>query len=99
MDAWLASTPYQGGDWSSRRSVVARNATQAPAVGPPRIIAAPTNGRWNVKCPAPSADDTVRTEPSRPNNVHSRTPPVVPASAVPSSAELAIAGPIGTVTV
>ncbi len=57
IEAWLARTPYQGCDCSSRRSVVARIATHAPAVGPPRIIAAPTNGRWNVKWPAPSRRD------------------------------------------
>ena len=46
--AWFARIPYHGWVSSSRRSIVARNATQAPAVGPPRIIAAPTNGMWNV---------------------------------------------------
>ena len=60
---WLARMPYQGWDSSSRRSMEDRNATQAPAVGPPRIIAAPTNGRWKVIVDAAlGAQDAQRAE-------------------------------------
>ena len=45
---WLARAPYHGTSSSSRRSIVEMNATHAPAVGPPRTIAAATNGKWNV---------------------------------------------------
>jgi len=34
--------------YRTRRSMVDRKATQAPAVGPPRIMAAPMNGRCSV---------------------------------------------------
>ena len=63
--AWFARIPYQGWLSSSRRSMVDRNATHAPAVGPPRIMAAPMNGRWNVSDPPPATRRT-RSEPSRP---------------------------------
>jgi hypothetical protein len=56
MTAWFASVPYQGWDSISRRSIVERNATHAPAVGPPSTIAAPMNGRWKVRTlPLPGA--------------------------------------------
>jgi hypothetical protein len=81
--AWFERMPYQGWDSSSRRSIEDRNATHAPAVGPPRIIAAPTNGMWNVIVEPPGARRT-RIEPNRPNRSHSRRPPVGPARTVPA---------------
>ena len=98
MRGWRGSRTT-GRDASSRRSMVDRTATQAPAAGPPRTIAAPTNGRWNVKWNWWSRLVTERIDPSRPNMVHSRTPPVVPASAVPSRWTSAIPGRKGTTAV
>ena len=88
---WLARMPYHGWDSSSRRSMDDRNATQAPAVGPPRIIAAPTNGRWKVIVDPPWARRT-RSEPSRPNTSHRRRPPVGPESTVPGGKPGSMAG-------
>ena len=47
--AWLLSVPNQGTSRSSRSSMVAIAATQPPATGPPRAIAATMNGRWKVR--------------------------------------------------
>ncbi len=89
--AWLARIPYQGCVSSSRRSSVERNATQAPAVGPPSTMAAPTNGRWNVSEAPPGARRT-RSEPRIPYSSHSRRPPVGPPSTVPAGNPASMVG-------
>ena len=74
--AWLASMPYHGASRSSRRSNEAMNATQPPAIGPPRTIAATMNGRWNVRTPWPDGPRTTLSEPASPNTVQAAIPAI-----------------------
>ena len=95
---WLARVPYHGWDSSSRRSRVARNATQAPAVGPPSTIAAATNGKWNVQTAELPGIGMMRSDPMSPKATHSSSPPSGPTRLVPASPG-SMAGSSGTVAV
>ena len=74
--AWLARMPYHGASRSSRRSNEAMNATQPPAIGPPRTIAATMNGRWNVRTPWPDGARTTLSDPASPNTVQTAMPAI-----------------------
>ena len=77
MAEWLASVPYQGTSRSSRASRVEIIATQPPATGPPRAVAAMMNGRWKVSTPKPCSCST-RVPPSRPMRIQNSRPRRIP---------------------
>ena len=96
--AWLVSVPNQGTSRSSRTSMVEMAATQPPATGPPSVIAATSNGRWNVRT-ARRPKGVVRRAPNRPRPIQNRRPDCLPSSTSRGSPGFAMLASIGSVAV